>query len=86
MAEKCSEQKIKLTPTSYRNYIDDSLLDIFITAKWVCETSVERISEDSIKFCIEKRSTVDSNKYELAVIEKQLPSSFLDTKVRTLEN
>ena len=84
--EKCTEQKIKIIPTSYRNSIDKSLLETFVIAKWVPETTVDSITEDSLKKCIDNRSTVDSDKYELALIEKQLSSLHLDTSVRTLEN
>lgn len=67
--EKCREQKIKIVPTSYRNSIDKSLLETFVIAKWVPEATVDSIAEDSLKKCIENRSTVDSDKYELSLIE-----------------
>lgn len=84
--EKSLEQKVKICTTSYRNSIDDSLLQIFIIVGSVSETDVEGITEESIKKCIDERSKGHAEQYELAVIEKQLPSLQLDTKVRTLEN
>lgn len=37
--------------------------------KWVEETDVDQVSEESLKLCVEKRFNVDASKYELALIE-----------------
>lgn len=48
LEENCTEQNIKLTPTSYHRSIDESLLGNFITAIWVNETTMANITEVSL--------------------------------------
>ena len=66
--------------------MDDSLLEAIIIAQWVKESDVDKISEENLQKCIQERSTVCIENYELYVIEKGLNALHLDIKVKTLEN
>ena len=64
-AEKNAELNMAVPKTALRNSIDDSLLKNFIRLKWVPESCISTIQEESIRRCIEKRSKIEENKYDI---------------------
>ena len=82
--ETSAEQGTEIPATSYRNFIEKPILQIFITAQWVAVNEVEEISEQHLKNCVEERSNVKSEDFDLAKIESGFKNVKLD-KSKNLE-
>lgn len=72
ISEKKEDATVQIPLTTYRNSIDESVLELFVIANWVDAPSVDRISEEQIKTCIEKLGRVEEKDYDLGNIERDV--------------
>lgn len=63
ISEKLADATVQVPLTTYRNSIDESVLELFVMAKWVDSTSVDSITEDQIKSYIDKLARVEWKYY-----------------------
>ena len=82
--EKSAELGTEIPKTSYRNSIDSSVLELFVTLQWVPESSVDSITENSLKACVNTKATVAADKYDQALVERHLSSVKMDSAVQSL--
>ncbi|PXF41039.1 hypothetical protein BWQ96_09254 [Gracilariopsis chorda] len=85
VTEKSSEHGTTIPATSYRNSIQNPVLEMFVSAQWVYVSSVDDITEDHLKASIEERAKVNPEDYDLAQIEKGICKICMDRSVKTLE-
>ena len=84
LKEKNLEQNSSVPTTSLRNSIEDSVLKIFIRMRWIPETDMTSIKEESLKECIEHRSKIESKKYDIFFLDKLVKRLKADTKLSSL--
>lgn len=72
ITEKNEESGVSVPLTTYRNSIAKPVLDMFVTAQWVPADTVEEISEEHLKACVEERAHVNPAEYDLGQIERDL--------------
>ncbi|PXF44743.1 hypothetical protein BWQ96_05502 [Gracilariopsis chorda] len=87
IAEKNAESGIQVPLKTYWNSITKPVLDIFVTACWVPVESVEDITEQHLRQCVEEPAQVNPEEYNLAQIERDLKYVRMDknTKSNSLE-
>lgn len=72
--EKNKDVSVQIPLTTYRDTIEESILELFIIANWAQATSVENVTEDQIRACIEKLARVDEKDYDMGIIEQDIIS------------
>lgn len=82
--EKIAEQGVAIPATTYRNSIEKPVLEIFITAQWVPVPSIDDITEEHLKDCVEDRAKIQTEDYDLAQIERGIKHVKLE-KSKNLE-
>lgn len=70
--EKNQDSGIAIALTSYRNSIPDSILRLFIVAKWVPVSAIADITEAHLEQVVKDHSRVAPVDYDLAYLERKL--------------
>lgn len=65
--EKSQKQGVIIPATTLRNSIENPILNLLITAKWVAPTNLSDLTEDHLGKCIKDRSEVKPEDYDLAI-------------------
>ena len=87
LEEKNQEASVRVTPTSYKNSVERSILRTMITAGWIKAGSVDAITEDDIKNCVKARAVIDiDDKKDLSVIERAISGVSMDMTIADPEN
>lgn len=74
LSEKNSENNTDIPITTYRNSVDESVLEFFYISGWIPVASIDEISEEDLKKCIEDHSKVEDKDLDLGRIERELRS------------
>ena len=83
--EKSAEQGVPIPATSYRNSIQNPILEMFVVAQWVPMSSVAEITEDNLKACVKHRSEIKPEDHDLAQIEKGIHKLSMDSTQKSHE-
>ena len=67
---KNQESGFEVPLTSYRDSIDESVLDLFVLSSWVDASCIEDITEEQLKAVIKDRSIIPEDDYDLGKIER----------------
>ena len=78
--EKNSDSSTQITKTTYRNSVDQSVLDVFVMAQWVPVHSVEEVTEQQIRDCIDNRAEVAVQDYDAGKIEQDIKDVKMEAK------
>ena len=87
VSQKNRDPSVNIPFTTYRDSVSESVLRMFVTARWIEADSVGNITEEQLKGCIERRARVDERDYNLANVERRLAKVTLERprKGSTLE-
>ena len=72
VAAKSTEGEVNVQLTSYRDSIDESVLDLFVLSAGVLADTVSGITEDQLKSVVEERSKVPEDQFDLGKIERAI--------------
>ena len=86
LSERNAEQNTCVPKTTLRNSIDDDLLRLFIQLGWVPEDDIEKISEESLRICIEKQSEVLTENYDIIFLDHLVKQLRMDMKIPSLKS
>ena len=85
MREKNNQECVEIQLTSYRASVEETILSLMVWAKWIEALSIEFITEDQLKACIEVKSCDDPAEYDLAQIEAGIAHVKLSIVRKNLE-
>ena len=83
--EKNNQDGVEVQLTSYRSSVEEPILALMLRAKWIEADSIEFITEDQLKACIEINSCLDPAEYDLAQIEAGIAQVKLGIVRKNLE-
>ena len=86
LSEKNRVENSNTPATSYKASIDKLLLKNFLIAKWVDAASVEDISEESLKKCVEERAKRADEDTSLHAVNKVVGNVYMDVTIKNSED
>ena len=72
VAQKNEDRSVNIPLTTYRDSVSENVLRMFVTAKWIQADSVQEMTEEQLRDCIEQRGRVHESEYNLANVERKL--------------
>ena len=82
MAEKKANGETNAVLTSYRNSMEDSLLREFLTAHWIKRGSVDEITKDDTKACVDAQARTDSEvDQDFALVDAAIKEVVMDMRI-----
>ena len=72
ISEKNADGNTDIQLTTYCDFIPKPFLRISVLGDWVSATTIESITEEELKDCIEGKACVNPNEYELGKIDREI--------------
>lgn len=86
VAEKNLSPDVSINAVTYKASIDDSILRMFMTFGWIPADTVDEISEQSLKDCIQKRANREPKDHELGRVDTIVSNVHMNTSISLLED